>query len=282
VASGLTFVVPLAEVDANVPGVIVSVAAPDVVQLSVLIAPKAMPVGLAVKEVIVGRFGWVTVTLTSAVTDPVLFVAVSVYVVVAVGLSATEPVPEVEAKFPGAMVTLVAPCVFQLSVVLAPAVINAGLAVNEEMVGAGSCFVIGIGEVQPASPIHAASNSPSAQTTGPGILRKPELSFPMRIERAGSMRSLSVHRDLQRVWVKTWIRRAGECFETRIASAQQARSEFRAASSGRDSFPAPNPFTHAAPDPLAAIPDLSLTSTLHAESGFGYMTKVTCARNAVK
>jgi hypothetical protein len=189
VASGLTFVVPLAEVDANVPGVIVSVAAPEVAQLSMLIAPKAMPVGLAVKEMIVGRFGAVTVTLTNAITDPVLFVAVSVYVVVAVGLSATEPVPEVEAKFPGAMVTLVAPCVFQLSVVLAPAVINAGLAVNEEIVGAGSCFVIGIGEVQPAIPKHAASISPIAQTTGPGILRKPELTFPMRIERDGSMRA---------------------------------------------------------------------------------------------
>jgi hypothetical protein len=78
VASGLTFVVPLAEVEANVPGVMVSVAAPDVAQLSVLIPPKEMPVGLAVNELIVGRFGCVTVTVTVAVADPVLFVAVSV------------------------------------------------------------------------------------------------------------------------------------------------------------------------------------------------------------
>lgn len=57
VVSGLTLVVPLAEVDANVPGVIVMVAAPEVVQLSVLIAPREIPVGLAVNELMAGRFG---------------------------------------------------------------------------------------------------------------------------------------------------------------------------------------------------------------------------------
>jgi hypothetical protein len=130
-------------------------------------------------------------------------------VVLAVGLSATDPVPEVEAKFPGAMVTLVAPVVLQLSVVLAPLVIDAGLAAKEAMVGVGSCLVVGIGAVHPANP-HAASNSPNsqfslwrkgtnstvphprrafvfaagvgtAQTAGPGTLRQPQLSFPTPI-----------------------------------------------------------------------------------------------------
>jgi hypothetical protein len=78
VASGLTFVVPLAEADVNVPGVMVMVAAPVVVQLKVLIPPNAMLAGLAVNEPIAGRFGWVTVTVVVAVADPVLLVAVSV------------------------------------------------------------------------------------------------------------------------------------------------------------------------------------------------------------
>lgn len=166
---------PLPDEEVNVPGVIVRLAAPDVVQLNVLMAPSAMLAGLAVKELMVGRFGATTVTVAIAVTDPVLFVAVSVYVVVAVGLSATDPVAELEAKLPGVTVTLVAPEADQLSVVLAPAVMAAGLAVNEAMVGVGSCLMVGNGEVQPPNPLSAAS-SPSAQTTGPGILRKPRVA----------------------------------------------------------------------------------------------------------
>jgi hypothetical protein len=54
------------------------VVAPEVVQLSVLIPPSEMLVGLAVNELIVGSVGWVTVTTTVAVADPVVFVAVSV------------------------------------------------------------------------------------------------------------------------------------------------------------------------------------------------------------
>jgi hypothetical protein len=50
-------VVPLASVDAMVPGAIVIVVAPDVAQLSALIPPRLIPVGLAVNELIVGRVG---------------------------------------------------------------------------------------------------------------------------------------------------------------------------------------------------------------------------------
>jgi hypothetical protein len=45
---------PLADVDVNVPGVVAILVASSAVQLSVLFAPEFMPVGLAVKEVIVG------------------------------------------------------------------------------------------------------------------------------------------------------------------------------------------------------------------------------------
>jgi hypothetical protein len=54
VAVGLTFIDPVADVDVNVPGVMAILVAPAVAQLSVLLAPEFMPVGLAAKELIVG------------------------------------------------------------------------------------------------------------------------------------------------------------------------------------------------------------------------------------
>jgi hypothetical protein len=142
VACGLTLVFPLADVDENVPGVIVMLVAPVVAQLSVLAPPGAIVEGLAVNEVIDGALGTfvpVTVTVAVAVAEPAAFVAVSVYVAVADGLKDVEPVAEVDAKFPGVMVTLVAPEVVQLSVVLAPETMLAGLAEKDAMVGAGVC-----------------------------------------------------------------------------------------------------------------------------------------------
>jgi hypothetical protein len=54
VAVGLTLVEPLPEVDVNVPGAMEMLVAPVVAQLSVLLEPDFMLVGLAVKEVIAG------------------------------------------------------------------------------------------------------------------------------------------------------------------------------------------------------------------------------------
>jgi hypothetical protein len=45
---------PLADVDVNVPGVMARLVAPAATQLSVLLVPELMLVGLAVKDVIVG------------------------------------------------------------------------------------------------------------------------------------------------------------------------------------------------------------------------------------
>lgn len=80
VASGLTLVEPLADAEAKVPGVMVMAVAPDVFQLRVLMPPKVMPVGLALKELMEGRLGLVTVTVTVAVAvaEPAVLVAVSV------------------------------------------------------------------------------------------------------------------------------------------------------------------------------------------------------------
>jgi hypothetical protein len=54
VAVGLTLVVPVADVEVKVPGVMAMLVAPVVAQLSVLLVPELMLVGFAVKEAIVG------------------------------------------------------------------------------------------------------------------------------------------------------------------------------------------------------------------------------------
>ncbi len=140
-----------------------SVVAPEVVQLSVLIPPSVMLVGLAVNELIVGSVGCVTVTTSVAVTEPVVFVAVKVYVVVAVGLRTTDPLANVDANVPGVMATLVAPEVAQFSVVVDPAMMDAGLAEKELMAGAATCLSVGSFCVQPASTAQADRNT-SART----------------------------------------------------------------------------------------------------------------------
>lgn len=81
VAAGLTLAEPLPEVDVNVPGVIATLAAPEVTQLRVLLEPELMPAGLAVNDPIVG-FGVldsaVTTIVVLAVVEPSAFVAFSV------------------------------------------------------------------------------------------------------------------------------------------------------------------------------------------------------------
>jgi hypothetical protein len=54
VAVGLTLVVPAAEVEVNVPGLMAIPVAPVAAQLNVLLVPEFTLVGSAVKEVIVG------------------------------------------------------------------------------------------------------------------------------------------------------------------------------------------------------------------------------------
>lgn len=73
---GLTLVEPLAAVEVNVPGVMATLVAPLVDQLSVLPEPELMLAGLAVNELITGKLA--TVTVTVAVVDPAMLVAVRV------------------------------------------------------------------------------------------------------------------------------------------------------------------------------------------------------------
>jgi hypothetical protein len=80
VAVGLTLVEPLSDVEVKEPGETAILVAPDVVQLSVLVEPELMLVGLAVKELIVGLLELLvfTVTVTVEVVEPDELVAVSV------------------------------------------------------------------------------------------------------------------------------------------------------------------------------------------------------------
>jgi hypothetical protein len=113
-------------------------------------------------------------------------------VVVVVGLRSTEPLADVDEKFPGVTVMPVAPEVDQFSVVPLPAVIAAGLAENDEMVGDAGCVMVGKAFVQPVSPVQIASASVSAICALAESVRRDEQGFILRIERAGSMRSLSL------------------------------------------------------------------------------------------
>lgn len=74
---GLTLVEPLGEVEVKFPGVMAMVVAPLVDQLSVLLEPEVMLVGLAEKEFIVGALAAFTVTVTFNVLEPEELVAVS-------------------------------------------------------------------------------------------------------------------------------------------------------------------------------------------------------------
>jgi hypothetical protein len=78
VAVGLTLVEPLANVDVNVPGVMAILVAPVVSQLSVLLEPEVMLVGLAVNELMVGLLAVVTATVSADVIEPAALVAVKV------------------------------------------------------------------------------------------------------------------------------------------------------------------------------------------------------------
>ena len=76
---GLTPVEPLAEVDVKVPGVTEILVAPEVDQLSVLLDPELMLVGLAEKELMVGLLpAGFTVMVSLKVEEPEEFVAVRV------------------------------------------------------------------------------------------------------------------------------------------------------------------------------------------------------------
>jgi hypothetical protein len=112
--------------------------------------------------------------------------------VVAVGLRFIEPVADVDAKLPGVTVTLVAPEVVQLNVVLLPAVILAGLAENDAMVGAAVFAVLVTGDVQPTGPPLAQRISTTPQRPTSAKTQLSALNLLPTLDFIESMRNPSV------------------------------------------------------------------------------------------
>ena len=73
--------------------------------------------------------------------------------VVAVGLTLVDPLPDVDVKVPGVMAILVAPVVTQFSVLLAPESMLAGLPAKEVIFGAEPSPVGGLGETELAQAV---------------------------------------------------------------------------------------------------------------------------------
>lgn len=181
VAVGETLVEPFADVEVKAAGVMAMLVAPVVAQLSVELKPDVMLAGFDVNELITGLFAPAfTVTVAVAVVEPALSVAVSVYVVVAVGLTLVEPLADVDVNVPGVIAMLAAPVVDQLRVALAPVFMPVGFAKNERMVGAEP-FVVPEFDAppQPISTAHAARTQ-ADKMRPPRMRRKITLSVVLR------------------------------------------------------------------------------------------------------
>jgi hypothetical protein len=101
-----------------------------------------MTAGFATNELIFNCEAVTTVTVSAAVFEPFALVAVSVYLVVAAGLTLTDPVAELEENPPGLIEIFVVFFVVQLRVLLAPSRIFAGLALNELIIGFGGTVTV--------------------------------------------------------------------------------------------------------------------------------------------
>src|SRR5580704_3886595 len=114
-------------------------------------AAPCVPPGHAVVVIAKGPPDAVTVTFVVAILEPAELAAVSVKVVVAVGLTLVEPLADVDVKAPGVIAMLVASVVAQLSVLLEPEVMLVGLAVKESTVGllGGVTVTVTVDEVEP-------------------------------------------------------------------------------------------------------------------------------------
>jgi hypothetical protein len=185
-------------VEVNVPGVMAMLVAPLVAQLSVLLDPEVMLVGLAVKELITGLLAVFTVTVSIDVVEPAALVAVRVYLVVAVGLMLVAPLADVDVNVPGVMAMLVTPAAAQLSVLLLPEFMLVGSAVKEVIVGMDPFPEVAPDEVdtpQAANPAQATIVRTSEQRASPEELSPGELRlFPRNelVESMGKPRKLSL------------------------------------------------------------------------------------------
>jgi hypothetical protein len=101
-------------------------------------------------------------------------------VVVAVGLTLVEPLPDVDVNVPGVIAILVAPVVTQLNVLLAPEFMLVGTAAKDAIAGPEP-FTEGefdkLAAAQPARPTLANKVRTSAQRSSPEESRSRDLSL---------------------------------------------------------------------------------------------------------
>jgi hypothetical protein len=122
-----------------------------VIQVNVENWPAEIVDGLAANEMIAGNVAVFTVITAVAVTVPPDPAAVSVYVVVAVGLTETDPLSGCVPVTP-LIETVVTFVVVQLSVDDCPAVIRDGLATKETTAGGAAAAVTSMVAVAVAVP----------------------------------------------------------------------------------------------------------------------------------
>jgi hypothetical protein len=132
-----------------------------------LLPPAPIDAGLAVKLVIAGA-GTTVMVAVCVTADPLVGVTVSVYVVVAAGLTVIA-VPLVTATLPG----VITPDPFTkvpVNVAFAPAVMVAGLATKAEMEGTSGGGVVVLDE-PPPQPVNPPKHTlkPTAHTKGARI-----------------------------------------------------------------------------------------------------------------
>ena len=134
-------------------------------QLSVVLPPDEILVGLAVKLVMLAAGSALTVTVADRVTS-VVPTQRSVYVVVAVGVTVSvPPVALLLPVHPPLAVQALAWLAFQVSVAFPPVVIAVGAAVSERVVGAGgasTCTVTDCAGESPPGPEHTSVNVETA------------------------------------------------------------------------------------------------------------------------
>jgi hypothetical protein len=153
---GKTIVVP-EEAKVPTPGLIVTEVAFDTFQLKVAGLPTVIPEGLAVKELTTGRPAdddGAPETMTWAVAVvllPAALVAVRVYTVVALGITALLPV-KATLPIPWSMLTVLAPETLQLSVEDSPAEMLSGLASKELIAGCWPEVLIVTGPLAKSQP----------------------------------------------------------------------------------------------------------------------------------
>ena len=170
VVAGFTVCEPLADT-VPIAGLIETEVAPATSHDNVADPPEVMAPGLTVKLLMEGALGTVTVIVADFRAEPEKLVATSVYVVVAVGDTATIPLDDT-VPIPGVMDTPVAPVTSHCNFACSPDVIAGELTSKDATTGEVNHFKMAPFVAKLTPPIVAAISSTTISATIP-----PELLF---------------------------------------------------------------------------------------------------------